>query len=274
MEMINNILSCPFCKSTLTKKGGSLICGGERHHCFDIAKSGYVSLTQASGTSGDDKQTVRARTEFLDKGHYKKFAEALSEEIFSADSKAPTVIDAGCGEGYYTNYFAKKGACIYGFDLSKFACDKGARRAKSEQNNAFFGVSSVFELPIKDECADVIISLFAPIAEKEFTRVLKPGGLLILGAAGVNHLYELKKAVYENAYQNEGRRDLPEKLDLKKEKKITYKFTASKEELESLFLMTPYAFKTSISDKEKISRIESLEITADFDIFVYQKAIM
>ena len=262
-----SVLICPFCKEQLVRDGNSYYCGGSRRHCFDIAKSGYVTLTGASGTAGDDRDMVRARTAFLDKGYYRPFADAVARIIRGSG----VVVDAGCGEGYYTNIIAASGACVYGFDLSKYACDRGAKRAKAADTNAFFGVASVFELPISDACADAVVNLFAHVAEKEFWRVLKPGGVLVVGAAGRRHLYELKAAVYDNPYENEGRRDLPEGFTEIDRQSVTYTFGCDGADLKPLFMMTPYAFKTSVSDAAKLDAIDSLEITADFEIFVYKK---
>lgn len=262
-----SILVCPFCSSPLAREGGSYFCDGERRHCFDIAKSGYVTLTRASGTAGDDRDMVRARTAFLDKGYYRPFAETVAEAV----SGRNVVVDAGCGEGYYSSIIASRGADVYGFDLSKHACDRGAKRAKANGVDAFFGVAGVFELPLADGCADAVVSLFAPIAEKEFSRVLKPGGILVVGAAGKRHLYELKSAIYDNPYENEGRRDLPSGFTEVGAKNVTYTFDCSGEDLRPLFMMTPYAFKTSRTDAEKLDVLAHLEITADFDIFIYKK---
>ncbi len=263
-----SILLCPLCKTLLVRDGGSYYCDGARRHCFDVAKSGYVTLTQALGTAGDDKEMVRARTAFLEKGYYQPFAKAVAEALDGAQ----TVIDAGCGEGYYSNIIAESGHAVYGFDLSKHACDKAAKRAKAANNGAFFGVSSVFELPISDSSADAVVSLFAPIAEAEFSRVLKDDGVLVVGAAGKKHLFELKEAVYDEAYENEGRRDLPSGFCEIGYKNVTYTFNC--DDVKSLFMMTPYAFKTSREDMAKLDTIESLEITADFDIFVYKKVVV
>ncbi|MBE6610886.1 MAG: methyltransferase domain-containing protein [Ruminococcaceae bacterium] len=262
-----SILVCPFCGVALARDGASYFCGGAKRHCFDIAKSGYVSLTRASGTSGDDRDMVRARTAFLEEGYYAPFADAVAD----AAKGCAVIVDAGCGEGYYTNRLASDGAQVYGFDLSKYACDHGAKCAKRAENGAFFGVASVFELPIADESADAVVSLFAPIAEKEFSRILEPGGRLIVGAAGRRHLYELKQAIYAEAYENEGRRDLPEGFALLSQENVTYTFDCAGEHLRPLFSMTPYAFKTSISDAAKLDALERLTITADFDIFIYEK---
>lgn len=261
------ILSCPFCKAPLDRDGGSYLCEGERRHCFDIAKSGYVTLTRAAGTSGDDRDMVRARTAFLDKGYYRPFAEAVADSVQGIG----VVVDAGCGEGYYSNLIALRGSAVYGFDLSKHACDRGAKRSKLSGTNAFFGVSSTSSLPLEDGCADAVISLFAPVFEDEFKRVLKPGGILVIGAAGKRHLYELKAAVYDDPYENEGRRDLPSGFTEAEKRNVTYTFDCAGEDLRPLFSMTPYAFKTSRADAEKLDRLTHLEITADFDIFIYKK---
>ncbi len=267
-----SILICPFCGAALKRvatenRGGSYYCDGERKHCFDIAKSGYVSLTRASGTAGDDRDMVRARTAFLERGYYSRFADAIASVV----DGAKIIVDAGCGEGYYTNRLAENGAQVFGFDLSKYACDHAAKRAKALSNGAFFGVASVFELPIADGSADAVVSLFAPIAEREFGRVLKSGGRLIVGAAGRRHLFELKQAIYDEAYENEGRRDLPAGFELERCEQVSYPFDCQGEDLRSLFLMTPYAFKTSISDAAKLDRLDRLEVTAEFDLFIYKK---
>ncbi len=267
---MTEILRCPFCAAELSKNGGSYYCSGERKHCFDIAKSGYVTLTRASGTSGDDKDMVRARSEFLDGGYYKPFADKIAELCNGAE----TVLDAGCGEGYYSNMIASRGHKVYGFDLSKHACDKAAKRSKAGGTSAFFGVAGIFELPVADGSVDAAVSLFAPIAEKEFSRILKDDGILIVGAAGKRHLYELKSAVYDTAYENEGRRDLPAGFELAASHNVKYSFVCPSEHLKSLFMMTPYAFKTSQKDAARLSDYSELTITADFDIFVYKKSIL
>ena len=62
---------CPICGGALEQEGRSLLC--EKRHCFDLARSGYVHLLPAhlarSKEPGDNKQMVRTRTAFLDKGY-------------------------------------------------------------------------------------------------------------------------------------------------------------------------------------------------------------
>ena len=261
-------LICPVCKnrklnSPLHREQNSLFCGAR--HCFDLAKSGCVTF---AAPSGDDREMVASRTAFLETGAYKPFAEALASLM---PDGASTIVDAGCGEGYYSNFFSEKtGALVLGFDLSKAAVNHAAKTAKSTGTGAFFAVAGIFDLPVASESVDVVTSIFAPISD-EFERILKPGGLLIVGAAGKKHLYELKEAVYDRVYENEGRRDLPKNLKLINEKNISYKFTCEGDNIRRLFSMTPYCYKTSKDDRAKLDKLDKLEITADFDIFVYKK---
>ncbi len=265
--MKNDILICPVCGEKLTDTGTSLICISPKKHCFDKAKSGYVNLAVGKSGAGDDKDMVKARTEFLNRDYYLPLAEAVSEVV----GECGTVVDCGCGDGYYSVKAAPKCGELYGFDLSKYACERGAKRAKEAAVNAFFGVASVFSLPIASGTADTAISLFAPIAEDEFSRILKGGGRLIVVGAGKRHLYEFKEAMYTDVYENEGRRDLPVGFEEAEKKNLTYTFRCAGEDLRKLLMMTPYAFKTSLTDAAKLDRLDYLDITADFDIFIYKK---
>ena len=45
---------------------------------------------------------------------------------------------------------------------------------------------------------DIVISIFAPLAAQEFARVLRqPGGILVVGYPGEQHLIELKRLLYK-----------------------------------------------------------------------------
>lgn len=137
---------------------------------------------------------MRSRSAFLDGGYYLPAADAL---LRIADRYAPSglLADAGCGEGYYSVHMAGNGRTVFGADLSRSAADHAAKRAAAagKADICRFAVASVFELPLADGCADAVLCMFSPCAESEYTRVLKPGGVLIVGSAGPRHLYGLKK---------------------------------------------------------------------------------
>ena len=183
------------------------------------------------------------------------------------------MLDAGCGEGYYTNMLAEKAGAVLGFDLSKFgvsAASKAAKRACLD--NVFYATASVFELPVKDDSVDCVVNIFAPCAEQEYMRSLKSGGVLIVVGAGKNHLMGLKRALYDSTYENGERADLPVNMSL--EETITKAFDISvngKEHIEALFSMTPYYWRTSVSDKDKLLSLDTLNTEVEFEIRVYRK---
>ena len=271
----SDILRCPVCKERLTldETGKSLYCTGARRHCFDISAKGHVNLGLNHSGGGDSKEAVRSRTAFLRKGYYKPFADKLCE-IISEYVKEGTVIDAGCGEGYYTSLVAEKcGTLTLGFDLSKWGAEAGASYAKREEiDNVAFAVASIYEMPVADECADAVINLFAPCAEQEFTRVLKKGGILIVVGAGEDHLFGLKRAIYDNPYKNDPRCDLPTNMEHIASHKVSFEIELSdKEDRMNLFAMTPYFYRTSRADFEKLEKAEGLKTEVQFNIEVYRK---
>ena len=273
-KILSDALACPMCEGDLVLRGNSLVC--ERGHCFDIAAAGYVNLAsskQAGG--GDSKQLVNARTEFLSAGYYERFSNEINKRA-EKYAHAGVIVDAGCGEGYYSNRVAVAAeADVCGFDLSKFAVMAAAKAAKRSNINSAFAVAGIFDMPLKDECADMVINLFAPCAAEEFFRVLKPGGYLIVAGAGERHLEGLKSVIYDNVTKNETRADLPDipSLSLVETVRVSYNINIKqREHVMALFSMTPYYYRTSESGRAALEATEELETIVDFDIFVYKKA--
>lgn len=191
-------------------------------------------------------------------------------EILS-DLGAGTVLDSGCGEGYYTNRIAE-GRTVLGVDLSRDGIDHAAKEAKRQGSGAGFAVCSLFEVPAANDTFDAVINLFAPCAETEFTRLMKPGGHLILVGAGEEHLMGLKQVLYDEPRINPGRADLPERLRLVHRERLQGEITVTGEaHIDALFSMTPYYWRTSESDREKLRGRQMLQTAYDFDIFLYRK---
>ncbi len=266
---INSPLVCPICKSALNFEGGSLACGGARRHNFDRAKSGYVNLNTHLPTSGDDKAMAAARQSFLRKGYYLDFANA----VVNAAGSGGLVVDAGCGEGYYTELCAKNFSAALGVDLSKYALDLAAKSAKAKglADKLFYAAASVYSLPLADESADCVVNIFAPCVEEEYTRVLKNGGRLVIAAAGKTHLHGLKAALYDTVTENEERRDLPKNMQLCDSVSVTYEAEVKCEDIWQLFMMTPYFYRTPREAAERLHTMESLKTVFDFEIRTYIK---
>ena len=260
------MLICPKCKNPLIKVDHSYKC--ENGHCFDIAKRGYVNLVLGSSKgSGDDKEMVRSRTAFLNRGYYANLREYLSNLVTTYGCS--TIVDAGCGEGYYTNYLKQQHPFmeLCGFDLSKYAIDEACKA----HAGVTYGVCNIFHLPIADEYCDGVLSVFAPIDEVENKRVLKTGGIFIKVGPGPKHLWELKQELYKDVYENEIENGYDE-FELIQEEILDDKICINqKEDIWSLFQMTPYYWRTKQELANHLKELDQLTVTTEFHITVYRK---
>lgn len=261
-------LRCPICGETIEVTRPSAICRGARRHCFDFSKSGYLNLTAGHGGKGDLKEATDARNRFLGKSYYRLLADRVVE--LAKELSPKMILDAGCGEGYYTGRLSRI-APTFGADLSKSGIDLAAKNAKREDLSALYAVASLFALPVADSSFDLVTNLFAPCAENEFCRVLTHSGHLLVVGAGKEHLMGLKTALYNEPRENPGREDLPTSMVLLKKETLTDTIRVAKEDIEDLFAMTPYYFRTSREDHEKLSGLEYLDTEISFDLFLYRK---
>ncbi len=267
---------CPVCSKKLSEHEKLYKC--ENGHCFDKSKFGYVNLLQSQKSSakrhGDDRMMVRARRDFLSSGAYGFLLEALCATAEECLSSGGCVLDAGCGECYYSSglkqHYAEKGKELFavGVDISKDALEFASKR----KSGLPLAVASLFDLPFADESFDAVLNIFSPEADKEFYRVLKPCGYLIKIIPLEEHLLGLKAAIYDKPYLN----DVP---DTETEGFVCVKTSqvkrnlclGSNEAIQSLFKMTPYYYKTGVEDQKKINSLDYLETQAEFEIRVYRK---
>ena len=263
------MLRCPICSAAMQadEAGRACQCTGERRHSYDFSRSGYLNLTRPGDGEGDLREAINARKLFLSAGYYEPLSNKVNDILQCLSVE--TVLDAGCGEGYYTNRMAKD-RTVLGVDLSRAGVDAAARFAKQNNTNAAFAVGSIFSLPVMNTAFDAVTNLFAPCCESEFSRVLKDGGHLILVGAGERHLMGLKRVLYDNPYLNPGRADLPTNMQKLDQQRLTYTVTVEgREVIDALFSMTPYYWRTSEADRAKLNAVQSLTTELDFDIFTY-----
>jgi 23S rRNA (guanine745-N1)-methyltransferase len=265
---------CPVCGKALELRDRSYIC--PEAHCFDVSKSGYVNLlmSQKSGNHGDDKLMVKARRDFLEKGYYDALRDKITETVKKYASDGSVILDAGCGECYYTSHFcdclAQAGISseVLAVDISKNALAAAKSRSKEIKK----AVASIFHLPVADSSCDIIVNVFAPFCREEFLRVLKPDGIYIQIIPLEEHLWELKNIVYEKPYKNEVGAYVIEGFELAKaselRRKVILKETA---DIRNLFMMTPYYYRTSEKDFQKLLTVSSLKVSTEFAVLAFRK---
>ena len=264
-------LICPICGNKLLVVANSYVC--KQNQCFDIAKQGYCNLLPVnkkhSLLPGDNKLMIDARYNFLEKGYYQPLSDHINKIFDKLFDKPITILDAGCGYGYYSNnLYYHRGAKdnIQAVDISKFAVAKGAKFKHID-----FYVSSVFDLPFEDKSFDAIVNVFSPYANKEFGRVAKDNGYLIIVYPATNHLIELKEFLYQdNTVQNNKEVNFDNWTSLFIDR-LTFQFElGSCSEVNNLFYMTPYCYTTDKESIEKLSNFDKKLITADFYIKVFK----
>lgn len=270
------MLICPNCGLDLVQQGNSLKC--EKGHSFDIASAGYCNLLVGSKPGdfiGDSKEMVMARRQFLDTGAYEPLRSALCALVQEeAPAGSACVLDAGCGEGYYTGAVAKalrdsgRDLTLIGADISKSATAYAAKRDKLSR----YITANSYKLPVKDHSADIILSLFAPAPAGEFARILAPEGKVIMAVPGTEHLWELKEAIYDEPYKNDEDKHSLEGFRLVHREKLSYKaMIEGKGNVQALFSMTPYIHRTGKESMDRLRAIERIELTLSFVLLCFER---
>lgn len=188
-----DLLRCPVCSAGLRPDPGALRC--ERGHTFNIARQGYVSLlTGTRATSGDDASMVDARNQFLATGKYAPINRALAGLTAEVLPAHGTVVDVGCGTGYYLAGVLNQLPDARGLGLDSSV--RALRSAARSHERAAMASSDVFHaFPLVDQAADVVLNVFAPRNPVEFHRVLRPCGRLIIVRPTHDHMAELRSCV-------------------------------------------------------------------------------
>ncbi|MCS3430382.1 23S rRNA (guanine(745)-N(1))-methyltransferase [Klebsiella sp. BIGb0407] len=262
---------CPLCHSPLVQVANSFCCGNR--HQFDVAREGYLNLLpvqhKRSKEPGDSSEMIQARRAFLDAGHYLPLREVICNMLQQLSPK--TLLDIGCGEGYYTGAFAevRAEACgeTYGLDVSKVAIRYAAKR----YHNVRFCVASSQRLPFADNSMDAIIRIFAPCNATELARVVKPGGVVITATPGPRHLYQLKELIYQ---QVELHHEIPEDMPdfvLKQTLQPAWNMTLTGEQAVTLLQMTPFAWRARPDVWEQLKQANHFTCETDFVVRVWER---
>ena len=260
--------ACPVCQEWLTLVETSLKCSNR--HSFDLAKFGYVNLApQIKPSANYDKENFQNRQQILEAGFYQAILETISD-ILAMNPSAKTVLDIGCGEGFYTRKLQKSHSdkTFYAFDISK---DSVQIAAKSEPNWAVnWFVGDLSRLPIKDASMDILLDIFSPANYGEFQRVLSKDGILIKVIPTENHLKEIRQIVQDQLtkkdYSNQDIKEhFQEHFSIQSSQIASLTRFITSEQKQALLSMTPLLFHI---DQTKIDWSQLTEITIEAEILV------
>ena len=271
-----SLFCCPLCGKALAESGNALRCPSG--HSFDRAGEGYVHLLPVnrkhSKAPGDDKGMASARRAFLERGWYAPLRDTLCQLAAELCGPEPVVLDAGCGEGYYTAgvrdalLSAGKPPRTAGVDISKFAVRLAAKRCQDIE----FAVASSYRLPVADRSADLLLNVFSPLAIEEFRRVLRPGGLYVYVVPAARHLWELKEILYDKPYPNEEKETPYGGFAYDRIVPVDYTVRLpARADIRALFQMTPYYWKTPKEGSARLAERETLDCRISFRVHVFRR---
>lgn len=266
------MLTCPICQQSLTLTQKSYRCPS--HHSFDIAKEGYVNLHvvqhKKSKNPGDTPDSVAARRAFLSAGYYQPLKDAIRQTLAALNAK--TVLDIGCGEGYYTDALADVAERVIAIDIAKSAIQTAAKADKARRIAWVVGTGAV--LPVADGTVDVCTSLFSPLPKDEMYRVLKAQGHLVVATPAPHHLYAMRAALFDQVIPHDPTKfiaSLAPEFTLFHQQIIRADMRLDHNSLKNLIAMTPYAYKAKAEKRALLESRDTLCVQGEFCVYVFKK---
>ncbi|CBL45862.1 Ribosomal RNA large subunit methyltransferase A [gamma proteobacterium HdN1] len=258
-------LICPICRSPLARTERALACANR--HSFDIAKEGYINLLpvqqKKSLQPGDNLVMVQARRNFLEAGHYGPLREAVVEQL--RRKKPNSLLDIGCGEGWYTQGMASVVDNVTGLDIAKPA----VRIAAKKHPAITWLVAGAAQLPVANASVDAVSSLFSPLPIAEMARVLKPSGLVLVVRPAADHLWAMREALFGEVKEHRPEKFLPElesSFILEDQFENRFPLHLDAVALKDLLAMTPYVWKAKRERREALEARAGLDTEAVFRV--------
>lgn len=260
IQKFNNshqFFQCPICGKQLTLEGNSLVCS--ENHNFDISKKGYVDFVLNNKQQKNyDLESFENRHTILEHGMYDHIADKLIKLI--TDLKLQSILDVGCGEGYYSKKIAELGdRNIFAFDISK---DSIQLAAKGINTPVEWFIGDLAHLPIQNQTIDGIIDIFSPANYNEFNRILTTDGYVLKVIPNEYHVQELreqaKDQLKQEKYSNQKVLDyFEEHYQVVDEIDATKTYNVDTDERNAFINMTPLLFNVdnSLIDWEQVKQI-------------------
>lgn len=270
------MLTCPICHTTLILQGKTYTC--QNRHSYDVAKDGYVNLHivqhKNSHTAGDTPESVQARRRFLAGGFYQPLRDKISSIINELSPN--TVLDIGCGEGYYTSSLAQNDRQVIGLDIAKAAIIAAAKAHKTSPNgNISWVVGTGAVLPVADGSVDICTSFFSPLPKAQMLKALRTDGLLLVATPAANHLYTMRERLFETVNLHNPAKfiaELSPEFTLMDEWQIDAPMILDRQNLSDLIDMTPYTYKAKLERKTALKACERFETVASFCVYLFKKS--
>lgn len=256
LDLVLPMLRCPVCGDGLARASSALHCPSG--HSFDIARQGYASLLSGTKpTSGDDAPMVRARQRFLEAGGFAPIRAAITDLATRPARPPATVLEVGCGTGYYLAGVLDALPEARGLGLDSSA--RALRIAAKAHPRAAAASWDVFRpFPIASASADLVLDVFAPRNPAEFHRVLHPEGRLIVARPDDGHLAQLRRQIEQMVgidpiKEERLHRALDPYFEVVDTERIDHTTPLERDEVLDLVAMTPTSRHLSADDLAQVA---------------------
>jgi 23S rRNA (guanine745-N1)-methyltransferase len=276
------VFRCPVCEEPLPRQERSFRCSNG--HVFDVAREGYANLLLAqhrhSKDPGYSKEMIAGRRDFFDAGHYEPLADGVAGIITSylPETGESLVVDAGCGEGYYLRRLRRlladrgqdQGAALCGMDISKH----GVRVAAKRDPQGLYAVAGTYRMPVVTDRVDVLLTHFSPVSAADFRRVVKPGGVVLVGGPAEDHLFAFKKLLYDTPAQHEPTDSLAGQDGFEPITVHSIRYPLRLRgpgQVANLLLMTPFYWSVGDETRARLAELEALDTEVDVLVHAYRR---
>jgi len=274
---------CPLCQLPLQIVPSGYQCA--QRHQFDRAKEGYVNLLpvqqKKSLDPGDNAEMIHARRSFLEAGFYQPLSDAVNQLLSARlnQLRQLTVLDIGCGEGYYSHRLqdflrserglepATSAVSLYGIDISKAAVKAAAKKYRHLK----FAVASSYHLPFANQSFSALLRIYAPSQSSELARVCQADGWLCTVTPAPKHLIELKQKIYQEPRLHPTDIASEAGFTHQQRQQLSWEWQPqSAIELEQLLQMIPLGYRLTADSREQLMAVLPA-ITLDFYLDLYQR---
>src|SRR6266536_15560 len=122
--------------------------------------------------------------------------------------------------------------------------------------NGVYAVAGTYRMPVVPSRVDVLLAHFSPVSAEDFRRVVRPGGVVLVGGPGAEHLYGLKQLVYAEPERHEPQ----DPLAVRGEGRVA-----------DLLVMTPFYWSVPDAVRERLARLEQLDTEVDVVVHAYRR---
>ena len=173
----------------------------EAHECrseqYGVDEERREAVAYHAQLAGGWEQRYRKRS-------FKARQAVLAECLQARDLEGSSWLDAGCGTGTLSRLLAERGCRVFGVDAAKEMVEAAGQLAPDGDKSVqlkFEQVDTIARLPLVSNSCDGVLcsSVLEYVSDvdaclKEFARVLRPGGLLLVSVPNRRSMVRLIQA--------------------------------------------------------------------------------